>query len=1429
MLGSVIVNTVNRQSTNQISSTTAIYDDYKSLTSFRERKISPIFNSIMMNLDFPVFLLYFRLFYMLWQLAAVAFGLASPEIWDLEIELNRYLLISIDFGSHNKGSNKIMPYIIVGLVLGAIPILSFIFYPIFHNHLKKCQNLIFHALHFNYYIVLPIISPFICYVLGKLIIFINEEPNVKIILLFVSLLIMALITIGSYIYAILARDYSIILSHDPYLSWDARIPILIHIKLCLAAFMQPFVQIINRWVLILILLCQVCADSVLIYFMLFFPFHCYYVNHILISFHCFFVISSIIAIIQYFTQAITSEIAFLVSISFLIISLLVSCAFFKTKKEKIVGHLSENNSDRLDSVTYETIRHEHFEAIRFNSLNEVLAYMRIGVLCHCKLIVDESFQKYILENYSNENIIYAISKIAGLFPCQLQFCTYCLNQMDKAKKMHFGQYFLCYQMRRIVLLRQSSNSIEATNIYNVLDKQSEAAISELRTFWREIYETKGQISFSPLNYLRIQSTNCNFAFLDAVENYPSSINILQTYMKFQIENFGDYQGSIKTVSKLVQIEQGKSVINDVAFISLCRLHPNYLYDEIFDERGNMNNDRSISNKSSMLSSTDFTNNSSFNENDALRSFSIFNHPKLRVSLQRRLAKVSFSSTKSTYALAIYQFIYLIVLYMLLLFLVPLGPYNSKIIYTLSHDLALITNLMQYNIFNTASNLMRAGGSDYTQTVFDRLNIPIDSIPKVPSIFYEQELSIHQTSIEIDQIYLKIVHELDYFRFVEQHKMFSNPEIRYTKITATGFVSPYNLSLRTYIQNLVEMVTKIVDEKITNPIMFQSDSMEIIRNSIEMTETVINMQDSILQVGLEHTVYFKNLLYVLLGVIDGSFTLIYIIASILNFFWIYKDMKSVSDMLKSIKHDDIEESLSPICLKSNDKKITCSNTRPANETNYRLQLYIVSVVFAIIVSNGLFVASVMIYLDQMKTEDSIYQWFNYNSNRCISCVGAAIAFIGLRINIVDNLTASKFFRFFFATAYDNNNNLIRSVTRENTNFNRYFVGSQTNGEKIKNWADLVNSWSPSQRFTEVLNTLRELMMTNDSAAIDFGVHEAFFFFNSYFFQDFESLQNEITGFADSFYSEVETSLLWFSFFGLFVTFICFALELSFAVSLSNSTKAISQLILALPPLSVMKNPKIMEMVLGKEDNDVHLSESEIIVDNFSHPLIIIDRNLVVQNVNNSIQNMLEFMPNEILGQRINYIIPDANEEINFNLLDDSDGKIISNIRTKCKTSNGEQIKVSIDIFALVDIYVLVLSDISRNKRSRKKLKLKKQRSKLILQNLLPIETFNYLNGSSTKSFYRSDHATIIYIEINGFNESVHTLSPNQMMINMNQLFDKFMEIKDGYPDIKPIKIEESRLICCCGLFGDHEISPEEQARQSVNFCLDLLDSLDEITL
>jgi class 3 adenylate cyclase len=168
-------------------------------------------------------------------------------------------------------------------------------------------------------------------------------------------------------------------------------------------------------------------------------------------------------------------------------------------------------------------------------------------------------------------------------------------------------------------------------------------------------------------------------------------------------------------------------------------------------------------------------------------------------------------------------------------------------------------------------------------------------------------------------------------------------------------------------------------------------------------------------------------------------------------------------------------------------------------------------------------------------------------------------------------------------------------------------------------------------------------------------------------------------------------------------------------------------------------------------------------------------------------------------------------------------------TICIADDETEIPCWISLFALfngddVSSFVAIIRDETEFLSQQEAAESAKQQSEKLLFQILPRDIVAKLNAGEKDISFSIESATVMFIDIVKFSEYAASLTPQEIMGNLSEIFAGFDEACARYPLLIKIKLIGDVYMCAGGLFSP-EVSASTHAEQMVRFAIEALQVID----
>jgi hypothetical protein len=222
-------------------------------------------------------------------------------------------------------------------------------------------------------------------------------------------------------------------------------------------------------------------------------------------------------------------------------------------------------------------------------------------------------------------------------------------------------------------------------------------------------------------------------------------------------------------------------------------------------------------------------------------------------------------------------------------------------------------------------------------------------------------------------------------------------------------------------------------------------------------------------------------------------------------------------------------------------------------------------------------------------------------------------------------------------------------------------------------------------------------------------------------------------------------------------------------------------------------------------------------------------IVVQTVNNEVKRITGFAPDQLLRRTVDCVVPAkadgdplcANARLAQFLHDpDVQDGAAERFVVQAVTETGGYAVMMCNALRLPrgGALLLLLRDITEDSRRRQHAAALRARSVRILEDIIPAAV-------RQRPPQRADVATVVFVEIMGITECIHTVSQRELLAMLNSVYERIEGAVAQCPDMLPVKSLEQLFVGAVGLRGG--ISSGAQVSQALEFAFGLLGQVDEI--
>jgi len=1453
------------QSSRQTTALSSMDEEQRSAV-FRETIVFPLFSEGSRVVTLNSLVVSVQLLVLGFQLVFSAMIFGSTRIW---AEYGPRPLLPLfkvcDIGVFNLAWSDTHTYYIV---MGCISIFSMLYFLYALSQYQMTRSFTKVQLYvFQYYslVLAPVLSCIDSYLLSRALYEMSldsNNSNVPISIVFIF------IVIYNAVLAHYANEFAVqtpVISRALNGSWDADVLNFLYMYLCVSGLFSRVSDLFPKWISFLMSIIAIAFVIFEVYYISFLPMLHQGTNTFLFSFACAAAGSVIVGMVKMFYFNIKPMFTLGVSLTCLFTGTFVFKYFSKKKIERIKKLLSIETIGEDGTVT-DAMKREHFDSFLFTSSKDAICYLHVGVMHQCDLFLDFSFMRYLVENYGEQDILFAVAHMASFFPTELQFYSYSLNILNKCTILSVPKQYMLFQMKRIHVLRQSSVSREAASDVSKLQKESQSAIGSIRGFWLEIVNSKNDISFASLIYLRISAKRVDSLFLDATDRFSNNQNICNEYSRFLIEGEGDFNNAILWRRKALMIEQGKQLSVDHAFRALVNVYPDYLYKHILDTRGAFVNKNVSMSSSSLSVSSDTSSSDQFGFEQRYEEIiqTMFPQGKLRLALQSAVQSAKFPAVSSSYLLSWMQFIVSCAVFLIILFLLPNVTDEARAMLNENRDVSLAINNMQYIAFVGSvkyAELPSINKFSGVQAVLNFTNMPIQFLENVSNAIYQSEIIVKESAASIVTLMTNVVKSFmqDPSKRTEAISALVNTTAYFTLFNSTSMTSVIPTTPKGFMwffsDYAIETASMTFNSSLVNESILKERITTLTFNPVTTSTQLMNLYQVMNDAGHEASTVQETVIKAVAFGFAAVFFSVFFILQVIFVIRVFKEMSSVSTMLRKVGIDVAEQSMKPISLQDKEDRIPSGTVQSAHVTDFTRIFFPMVSVLSAIATAALISATGIALTTDAATSKRLFNWFYDSTIRTMSLSNAITLVPPVICGAYSPAEIVPLLAQHIQNMSDAHERLIVDAIGFSSILDAAQLDSQCFPEElpISKMSAYIHCLSIDRKVNMMYQYLTRIIqrIANISSLEDTDYLTAAYIYDAVLFTSFKDYSDKLFTACNEHFASMEQTIKLICGAGMGVALLFFILSSLINGSFSLSLQAVQQLICVLPPSSVVRNTLLMNFIIGAEtsENEVIMSPAESVIFASSNAAILLNTEDIIEVVNPSLQRITGFTPDQVLGQPISWLISKPGGSVSSSSSSDDDissahfyqkmtqmrtnaSDNVAVVNVRCNRDSGGYVVVKATIFAsrneqgILDSFVVLLRDMSQEMDQKRLVHEAKRRTDTILDSIIPPQVLNAIKQENASTLFMSETAVVIFIEITGFVEQVHTMSPKQLMSTLSSIYDKFEEITRRWPAVHSLKTNDDLFVCCSGLF-DFKDDLVAQSEQSVRFCLELNQSIDDI--
>jgi len=1212
--------------------------------------------------------------------------------------------------------------------------------------------------------------------------------------------------------------------------------------------------VFEAWTSKMLLLIQIILLSIASYHCLYIPYVSRNSNIVITSIIFNFLLFDVFLLFNFIND--------IIIMSILPISILSSFLYYNKTVENIKKTLSyvmsESGEHKLNSKEYDYIK--VFADNGFDKdIKKTIMYIQYGLKETCDLFIDFSLVKFVSQNNINTETISTCVQVVSFFPSEIRLLNSIISIMNQKRDLSESDYFLIFQISKIKILRQSSTSNSTVDSILKLKQSSKQCENTIKAFF-----SMDSISISELNDYYKSIGRMQSLWEEALKSYPNSVGHLEEYIRFLIECKTDFENSILNKHKVSLIESGKSYSVDHCFRSMVWCIPKYLKGSILDIKGSFVKKIDKKNGSQGKSSNNSSNDLIFSSIDLKMEEEIGKQmilqSKTRLSFQRATESQKAKNSILLSQVSIFLFIASIILFGFLYLY-----FNSFFeLRYVSTERSTMASMARYH-YNRATILSMIYWANNT----NRINFESFSNEflfnsgenhLVSQVYYDSIIDSVLSSRDYLVSFLGSLSELAQTGANVKglaYIVLSDSVPR--QLCAKGqLLTSSQSDLKTIIiHQLYHIQTLISGSDFDNWWLQNTEFCSIFSSHPFIGKAFLDLRQSLINDQVLSSKSYEDqlkLMGYILPISYGIISLFMVIFVSKNF---YSEIETFISLLLSTQKEMLKTATLHI-FKQNSDNNDNQNADYGIKKNSNNSCIVFSILFIIIFSIISGLLGIIIYnsITLNQQFQNMAFWTFMSSMRSPLIIDLLIALLQ-EIFITDiNISHTNI------TNSTANMNIINSILLKLDSVKEELIMGNSDVVPLIGEDDSIDFFSIKEQCqSQVFNSTFHDYYKCSSINQLFGtfsdiIHDIVFKINDlnsslnnhlcshllhlsldHLIPLIQQMDTKLDSLMLSYVQNFKNSLLLYCVIGLFASVMSLVIIHQYIASLNSSFFTLIILLRRIPPLGIISNTKLMEYLLN-QGNDKHENETSTegsIVYSSNDGIICMNKAGIIEIVNPSVTSILGFTPEQLLGQGIRTILsPD-----DYVLINNQIGLISNNQSSSyegnvtCFDDSEQKIPCSLTLNGIandsvIDSFVIILRDERELFRQQKEAEEAKRKSEELLYQILPRDIVVKLNQGEKDITFVVQSASVMFIDIVKFSEYSATLSPQEILGNLSQIFSTFDECLAKYPLLTKIKLIGDVYMCASGLFSMNE-TDANHAEQIIKFGIEALQQLEELNL
>ena len=701
---------------------------------------------------------------------------------------------------------------------------------------------------------------------------------------------------------VMFRSSTPYLEDTPLSMWDGFPLFLSMFGSTLNIIFSGFIFRFPTWAAYFLIICYLIYNGYILYNILFFPMIKHWMNA---TFFIFVSSSLFSSLFQLFP--IKSIYRLLIPLVIFVVHIPIVIIFLRQFRRKITR--------------------QEIEEANISTESRALRYLRLSISDRCADFVLFKWLKPMNQKSTNK-LLFQMAQFISFFPSESQNLTFYISLLARRNNISLHQQFLFFQLRRVHIFRQSSTSKQLNEDLSTISKATSQCISSFAQFLIRTIDDRQELTIDSLRSLaKLNKSTCSMCH-EAMSRYPNNSRLIFIFSRYIIECQADFKGGVSMYQEAQMIERGKRATIDYAFRSMINLFPTYLWKHILDYKGrNILKRRTRQKSGSSLSADSMTNdkNNPMSETDIESNekvaSNVLENPKLRFALRKAVNNMKSKGIMIMTFSCVVRFILTFVICMIIMGVAPSIIGERKVNYQNIAEIGTVRKCIDLSLFRMSKIWSRNLNLSPTQEDIRSALGPDISVDEFDNSTIEPEIAMISdvfSSIEAIERLGKLLIEVKYQDSMSSSDKDSN-FILFNNISfcnrAKGKFYESTTSLRyfmLYLLNQIVSVTRL-DSLYDDPFDWKEDECicEVVMNMGKIIQ-VLNDQSSVLisrEQEYSNTMNTKILIFfcIVIPFIFAAFIIPYFV----GYAKMISEFRQIFDVLNLLPIQIYKESCMPI--------------------------------------------------------------------------------------------------------------------------------------------------------------------------------------------------------------------------------------------------------------------------------------------------------------------------------------------------------------------------------------------------------------------------------------------------------------------------------------------------------------------------------------